>query len=71
MMKKTMRKTVAIMLSVALFIGIFGVMPTATAKTKEQASKKSSRIVEEKTEYSTPKWLMEKIHDHIQLLIKD
>ena len=48
MMKKTMRKTVAIMLSVALFIGIFGVMPTATAKTKEQASKKSSRIVEEK-----------------------
>lgn len=53
MMKKTMRKTVAIMLSVALFIGIFGVMPTATAKTKEQASKKSSRIVEEKTEYST------------------
>lgn len=53
MMKKNMRKTVAIMLSVALFIGIFGVMPTATAKTKEQASKKSSRIVEEKTEYST------------------
>jgi len=52
-MKKNMRKTVAIMLSVALFIGIFGVMPTATAKTKEQASKKSSRIVEEKTEYST------------------